>query len=333
MLFLDYCYVVLFKTISLFTSIFLFLGAIAFFTIFERKAMAAIQRRKGPNVVGFWGVLQAIADGLKLFFKEIIIPKRVAFSFFLISPMLVLMFGFYQWVIFFFSEEKTFTYINLTLLYFFTFSSFNVIAIFLSGWSSNSRYAFLGGVRAISQMLSYELIFALINLIIVILSESLNLIVIVLKQKIIWFIVPLLPVFVVFLIVILAETNRTPFDLSEAEAELVAGYNIEYSGIIFALFFLGEYLNMLFLSFIAVVYFFGGGAMGGFESDIFFICKILCISFFFIWIRATLPRYRFDQLMHICWKILLPFLLSYFIFVIFTKKFGFYFLELFSIFI
>lgn len=298
------------------------LGYVAFFTIAERKLMGSIQRRKGPDVVGFWGTFQAFADGMKLLFKEILLPYRVTLTIFMIGPSLVFFLSLVGWVVFPYNEKKIFSLINFSLLYVIISTGFNIYGLLLSGWSSNSRYAFLGGIRAVAQMISYELILALVNVIIIFLSGSINYSdIIYTQQKTLWFIIPLFPIFLIYLIVMLAETNRTPFDLAEAEAELVAGYNVEYSSIIFALFFLGEYTNMIFLSINAVLFFFGGWDLPlnlgvVLSAEIIFILKILFFCIFFIWIRATLPRYRYDQLMELCWKIILPFLFSFFLFLI-----------------
>jgi NADH-quinone oxidoreductase subunit H len=293
------------------------LGIVAFFTLGERKLMGSIQRRKGPNVVGFWGLLQALADGLKLLIKEILLPYKVSLLLFLIGPSLVFFLSLSGWIILPYSENRFFTIINLSLLYVLVSAGFNIYGLILSGWSSNSRYAFLGGVRATAQMISYELVLSLINFIIIFLSGSFNYNEIMfLQNKTIWYIFPLFPIFLIYLIVMLAETNRTPFDLAEAEAEPVAGYNLEYSSMLFALFFLGEYTNMIFLSINAVIFFFCGSYFFGISSESFFIVKVLCFCIFFIWVRATLPRYRYDQLMEIGWKLLLPLLFSI-LFIIF----------------
>jgi NADH-quinone oxidoreductase subunit H len=248
----------LFFFISLLLIFIFLLFTVAFFTLAERKLMAAIQRRKGPDVVGFWGFLQPLADGLKLLFKEIIFPYRSLKFLFLFSPMLIFSVSLIIWIVLPLSTNLIFSSIYYSILFTFILASLNVYGLILSGWASNSRYAFLGSIRAAAQMISYELIFGIINLIIIFCCNSCNYIDVILIQKNNWFIFLLLPIFLFFLIIILAETNRTPFDLAEAEAELVAGYNLEYSSIIFALFFLGEYSNMLFLSVLGACYFFGG---------------------------------------------------------------------------
>lgn len=291
--------------------------SIAFFTLAERKLMAHLQRRKGPDVVGFWGFLQPLADGFKLLFKEIIRPFKILNFLFFFSPIWIFFLSLINWVIVPFNP--TFLYfsnVNLSIFFNFVFASLNVYGLILSGWSSNSRYSFLGGIRATAQLIAYELIFGMLNIIIIFFSHSLNYVDIVLTQQTCWNVFPLFPLFLFFLIIMLAETNRTPFDLAEAEAELVAGYNLEYSGIIFALFFLGEYANMLFLSVLGVIYFFGGWLFFGQINLFIFIVKILSFCFFFIWIRATLPRYRYDQLMELGWIQLLPLIFGLFFFYI-----------------
>jgi NADH-quinone oxidoreductase subunit H len=281
--------------------------------------MGAIQRRKGPDVVGFWGILQPMADGLKLVVKELIFPMRASVFLFLAGPMVVFIVSLFGWIVIPQNEASVFSSISVAVLFTFVVSGLNIYGLVLAGWASNSRYAFLGAIRATAQMISYELVFGMINVIVILFSGSYNYVDIVLQQRVGIFVFPLFPVFIIFLIVMLAETNRTPFDLAEAEAELVAGYNVEYSSMMFALFFLGEYANMLLLSVVGALYFFGGwlpiigwgcgGALWLFFKSLFF-----CIMF--VWVRATLPRYRYDQLMSIGWKILLPLIFGLFIFYV-----------------
>lgn len=303
---------------------------VAFFTLAERKAMAAIQRRKGPNIIGIWGVLQPFADGLKLVVKEIIIPTKVNKFLFVFGPFLTLFLSFISWLAIPFEIYTRIFDLNNSLLYILVISSLGVYGILLSGWSSNSKYALLGALRSVSQMLSYEVSISLIILPIILLSNSLNLNTIIQTQKeTIWFIFPLLPIAIVFFISILAETNRAPFDLPEAEAELVAGYNVEYSAIMFAAFFLGEYTNILLMSSLFVIFFLGGGHYSLTKqlsstffnltiNSIFWIgifsVKSISITFIFIFVRANLPRFRFDQLMQLGWKIFLPLTLSFIFF-------------------
>jgi NADH-quinone oxidoreductase subunit H len=285
---------------------------VAFFTIGERKLMGATQRRKGPDVVGFWGFLQPIADGVKLVFKEMIFPYKSLIFILIISPMFVFILSLTSWAVIPLSFAKFLTNINLSILITLIMGGLSIYGIILAGWSSNSRYAFLGSIRATAQMLSYELVLGTINLFIAFFAGSYNYTDIVNSQQNIWFFFPLLPLFFIYIIVMLAETNRTPFDLTEAEAELVAGYNVEYSSIMFAMFFLGEYANMILLSLICVISFFGGW-LGGM---LFFLIKVLFFCSVFVWVRATLPRYRYDQLMDLGWKHLLPFCFGLFIFFI-----------------
>jgi NADH-quinone oxidoreductase subunit H len=285
--------------------------SIAYFTLAERKFIASVQRRCGPNVVGFWGLLQPLADGLKLVLKEIIIPNSSNQGLFIIAPLLTLILSFSGWVVIPNSFDSYIIDLTLSLMFILLISALGVYGILFAGWASNSKYAVLGGLRSISQMISYEVSISLIILPIILMSGSLNLIDIVYVQfKSVWFILPLLPLGIIFLISILAETNRTPFDLPEAEAELVAGYNVEYSSIIFAMFFLGEYSNILLMSSLFVILFLGGWDGLILNPELIFSIKIGIIVFFFIFIRANVPRYRYDQLMQLGWKIFLPLTLS-----------------------
>jgi NADH-quinone oxidoreductase subunit H len=292
----------------------------AFFTLGERKLMGSIQRRKGPDVVGFWGLLQALADGLKLLLKEFLIPSKSSIGLFVLGPCLVFFLALSTWVVLPHSPFFLTNFIFYSGVYVYILAGLNVFGLLFSGWASNSRYAFLGGMRAIAQMISYELIFGGINMCIFLFAQTFNYSEIILMQQFtVFFIFPLFPLFLIFLIVMLAETNRTPFDLAEAEAELVAGYNVEYSAMTFALFFLGEYANMLFLSFIGIILFLGGytifseGLLSQFFVSFIFLVKCSVFFIFFIWIRATLPRYRYDQLMEFGWQCLLPFIFSFFL--------------------
>lgn len=341
-----------FLFINLICKIIFILICIAFFTIAERKVMAAIQRRKGPNVVGIFGLLQPIADGFKLIIKERVIPIKSNWFFFLIAPLLVLTLSFMCWVIVPFTLEhdlslslydvsinfnqtnfERYTIIinewnhfndlsgNATFYYgilvLFAISSLNVYGIILAGWSSYSKYAFFGALRSAAQMISYEVSLTLVLLPIILLTGSLNFTEIIWVQiHNQWFLIILFPSFILFLISMVAETNRAPFDLPEAEAELVAGYNVEYSSIIFAMFFLGEYGNMIIMSSVITIFFCGGWANNLFNdwiilSAIIFIWKILIFCYIYILIRASLPRYRYDQLMDIGWKSFLPVALSF----------------------
>lgn len=289
--------------------------SIAFFTIAERKVLASIQRRKGPNVTGFWGTLQAIADGLKLIFKEVVIPVRANWILFLAAPSITLLIGLLIWVLIPFSDLNYLTNFDFSLLFVYALSSIGVYGVIGAGWSSNSKYAFLGSLRSAAQLISYEVSIGLLLLPIAICSNSFNLIEIVNQQSIgTWFCLPLLPTCVVFFISLLAETNRAPFDLPEAEAELVAGFNVEYSAMTFALFFLAEYSNMLWLSVIMAICFFGGWLSPIPllpDSSFWLILKTMFVCFMIIKVRANYPRYRYDQLMNLGWKVFLPFSIGY----------------------
>jgi NADH-quinone oxidoreductase subunit H len=297
--------------------------AVAFFTVAERKIMGAVQRRRGPNVVGFIGLLQALADGLKLFVKETTFPSNSNLAVFLLAPILSFLLSLIGWAVIPFSHKVVLADINLGILYIFAISSLNVYGLILAGWASNSKYAFLGALRSAAQMISYEISIGFIVLSIAVCVGSLNLSKIVLAQKEIWFIIPLFPLFVMFYISMLAETNRHPFDLPEAEAELVSGYNVEYSAMTFALFFLAEYSNMLLMSALSALLFLGGWMpffdifpLNLIPGSIWFSLKVAIGAIFFILTRATLPRYRYDQLMHLGWKCFLPLAIGYLMFTI-----------------
>lgn len=290
---------------------------VAIFTVSERKVLASVQRRRGPNVVGFWGILQAIADGIKLVIKETIIPSRSSPIFFIFAPMWVFITSFTGWAIIPFYYDNFFTDLEYSILYILVISSLGVYGIILAGWGSNSRYAFLGGLRSVAQLISYEVSLGLILLPIILATNSLNFCEIILVQeKTIWFALPFFPLFIIFFITILAETNRTPFDLPEAEAELVAGFNVEYASTIFALFFLGEYSSIILMSTFLVILFLGGWnpCIFFFAPILEFVIKIVFVCFFFILVRGALPRYRYDQLMSIGWKTFLPVTLVFFFF-------------------
>lgn len=292
--------------------------AVAFFTVAERKIMGAIQRRRGPNVIGFMGLLQALADGLKLFVKETTLPSNSNLIVFILAPMISFALSLISWAVIPFSYKLVVADINLGVLYLFAISSLNVYGILLAGWSSNSKYSYLGALRSAAQMISYEISIGFIVLTTVLCAGSFNLSNIVLAQTKIYFIVPLLPMFILFYISMLAETNRHPFDLPEAEAELVSGYNVEYSAMTFALFFLAEYSNMLLMSTFSSILFLGGWLpifnifpLYLFPGTFWLSLKIALGVVFFILTRATLPRYRYDQLMQLGWKSFLPLSLSF----------------------
>ena len=293
--------------------------SVAYFTIAERKIMGSIQRRKGPNVIGFLGLLQPLADGLKLFTKETILPSNSNIFLFLIAPVITFILSLIGWAVIPFSFKIVLADLNIGVLYLFAISSLSVYGIVIAGWSSNSKYPFLGALRSAAQMISYEVSIGFIIINVCICAGSFNLSNIVLAQKQIYYVVPLLPMFLIFIVSMLAETNRHPFDLPEAEAELVSGYNVEYSAMTFALFFLGEYANMLLMSSFVTVLFLGGWLpvsffLSGVPGSFWFSCKTILGVTFFIITRAALPRYRYDQLMYIGWKCFLPLSLSYLIF-------------------
>lgn len=290
------------------------LGAVAYLTYAERKVIAGMQMRKGPNVVGPFGLLQPLADGLKLFVKETVIPTSASTVVFVLAPMLTFALAMLGWAVIPLAQDWAIADINVGILYLFAISSLGVYGIIMAGWASNSKYAFLGAIRSAAQMVSYEVSIGFVIVTVLLLVGSLNLGDVIEAQRDGWFIFgPLLPMFVVFYISALAETNRLPFDLPEAEAELVAGYNVEYSSMTFALFFLGEYANMILMSGMAVVLFLGGWLppfdhpwLEAVPGPIWFALKTALMLFGFLWIRATLPRYRYDQLMRLGWKVFLP---------------------------
>jgi len=287
--------------------------ALAYLTYAERKVMAAMQLRMGPNVVGPFGLWQPFADALKLLAKETVIPIGANKVVFILAPMITFILAMVGWAVIPFDEGWVLADINVGILYLFAVSSLGVYGIIMAGWASNSKYAFLGALRSAAQMVSYEVAIGFVLITVLVCVGSLNLSDIVMAQQHVWFFIPLFPMFVIFVISSLAETNRAPFDLPEAESELVAGFNVEYSAMAFALFFLGEYANMILLSGLATVLFLGGWlAPFGIEpftwipGPIWFIVKVLAVLFIFLWVRATFPRYRYDQLMRLGWKVFLP---------------------------
>lgn len=312
---------ILITTLKILSIVVPLLIAVAYFTIAERKIMGAIQRRRGPNVIGFIGLLQPLADGLKLFAKETTLPTSTNTSIFLIAPGLTFILSLLSWAVIPFSKGIVICDINLGILYLFAVSALNIYGILFAGWSSNSKYAFLGAIRSAAQMISYEISIGFTVLSVVMCAGSFNLSNIVVAQEKIWFIFPLLPTFIIFYISMLAETNRHPFDLPEAEAELVSGYNVEYSAMTFALFFLGEYANMLLMSTFSAILFLGGWLpplnlifLNIIPGSIWLALKIIIGAVFFILTRATLPRYRYDQLMYLGWKCFLPLTIGYLLF-------------------
>jgi NADH-quinone oxidoreductase subunit H len=287
---------------------------VAYLTLFERKVIAAMQLRRGPNVVGPLGLLQPLADGLKLFLKETVIPTGANKVVFVIAPMLTFSLALIAWAVIPLGDGLVIADINVGVLYLFAISSLGVYGILMAGWSSNSKYAFLGGLRSAAQMVSYEVSMGFIMITVLMVAGSLNLTDIVkAQQNSMWFVIPLFPMAVIFFVSTLAETNRHPFDLPEAEAELVSGYNVEYSSMTFALFFLGEYANMILMSGMTTVLFLGGwlppfniAPFTWIPAPIWFALKVTLCLFVFVWARATLPRYRYDQLMRLGWKVFLP---------------------------
>ena len=287
--------------------------SVAYLTFVERKVIGAAQLRRGPNVVGPFGLLQPIADGLKLFLKETIIPSGASPVVFLLAPAVTFTLALVAWAVIPFDQGMVLANINVGILFLFAVSSLGVYGILMAGWASNSKYSFLGALRSAAQMVSYEISMGLVIVTVLMCVGSLNLSKIVLAQKDMWFVIPLFPMAVIFFISTLAETNRHPFDLPEAEAELVAGYNVEYSAMTFALFFLGEYANMILMAAMTSILFLGGwlplfdtAPFNMLPGPLWLALKIALVLFFFVWVRASFPRYRYDQLMRLGWKVFLP---------------------------
>jgi NADH-quinone oxidoreductase subunit H len=288
--------------------------AVAYLTYAERKVLGAMQLRQGPNTVGPFGLLQPMADGIKLLGKETIIPAGANRGLFVAAPMLTFGLALIAWAVIPFDYGWVLADINVGILYLFAISSLGVYGIIIAGWASNSKYAFLGALRSAAQMVSYEVSIGLVIITVLLCVGSLNLTQIVLAQQTVWFAVPLFPMFVVFFVSALAETNRAPFDLPEGESELSGGFMVEYSSMTFALFFLGEYANMILMSALTTILFLGGwlppfdvAPLNWIPGPIWFGLKIAFCLFVFIWVRATVPRYRYDQLMRLGWKVFLPF--------------------------
>lgn len=287
---------------------------VAYLTYAERKVIGAMQLRKGPNVVGPFGLGQPLADGLKLFIKETILPAGANKAVFIMAPMLTFILSLIAWAVIPFDSGMVLADINVGVLYLFAISSLGVYGVIMAGWASNSKYAFLGALRSAAQMVSYEVSIGFVMVTVLLCVGSLNLSAVVEAQRNLWFFIPLFPMFVIFFISTLAETNRHPFDLPEGESEIVAGFFVEYSAMSFALFFLGEYANMILMSAMTAILFLGGwlpiidiAPFNWIPGPIWLIAKICFVLFFFLWVRATFPRYRYDQLMRLGWKIFLPF--------------------------
>ena len=305
------------------------LVSVAMIVWLDRRVWAFVQKRQGPNVVGPFGLLQSVADALKYMFKEIIIPSSSNKVIFILAPIVTMTLALVSWAVIPFSATQVLADINVGILYLFAVSSLGVYGIIMGGWASNSKYPFLGAIRSAAQMVSYEVSIGVIIINVLLCVGSLNLNDIVIAQKNLWFVIPLLPMFVIFFISALAETNRPPFDLPEAEAELVAGYQTEYSGMMYAMFWLGEYANILLLCAMGAILFLGGWLS---PIDIFpftlvpgpiwLILKILLLFILFALVKAIVPRYRYDQLMRLGWKVFLPLSL---IWVVLTASYLFYF--------
>ena len=305
------------------------LVSVAMIVWLDRRVWAFVQKRKGPNVVGPFGLLQSLADALKYIFKEIIIPASSNKVIFILAPIITMTLALIAWAVIPFSENQVLADINVGILYIFAVSSLGVYGIIMGGWASNSKYPFLGSIRSAAQMVSYEVSIGIIIINVLLCVGSLNLNDIVLAQQNMWFIIPLFPMFVIFFISSLAETNRPPFDLPEAEAELVAGYQTEYSGMMYAMFWLGEYANILLMCALGSILFLGGwlSPLDFYPFDlipgaVWLIFKILFLFILFALVKAVVPRYRYDQLMRLGWKIFLPLSLIY---VVLTASYLFYF--------
>ena len=305
------------------------LVSVAMIVWLDRRVWGLVQKRKGPNVVGPFGLFQTLADALKYIFKEIIIPASANKVVFILAPIVTMTLALVAWAVIPMSEDLVLANINVGILYLFAISSLGVYGIIMGGWASNSKYPFLGAIRSAAQMVSYEVSIGIIIINVLLCVGSLNLNDIVIAQKELWYVIPLFPMFIIFFISALAETNRPPFDLPEAEAELVAGYQTEYSGMMYAMFWLGEYANILLMCAMGSILFLGGWLplmdiypLNIIPAPIWMILKILFLFLLFALIKAIVPRYRYDQLMRLGWKIFLPFSLIY---LVLTASFLFYF--------
>ena len=326
---LNYLSIIIEETYRILFLLVPLLVAVAMIVWLDRRVWAFVQKRRGPNVVGPFGLFQSLADFLKYIFKEIIIPASANKVIFILAPIITMTLALIAWAVIPFGESLVLSNINVGILYLFAVSSLGVYGIIMGGWASNSKYPFLGAIRSAAQMVSYEVSIGVIIINVLLCVGSLNLNDIVLAQKNIWFVIPLFPMFVIFFISALAETNRPPFDLPEAEAELVAGYQTEYSGMMYAMFWLGEYANILLMCALGSILFLGGWLspvdiypFNIIPGPFWMILKILLLFFIFAIIKAVVPRYRYDQLMRLGWKVFLPFSLIY---VVLTASFLIYF--------
>ena len=326
---MDYIYTLYLETYKILLLLIPILVSVALIVWFDRRVWGFVQKRRGPNVVGPFGLFQTLADALKYLLKEIIIPASANKTVFIIAPIVTMTLALSAWAVVPLSEKMIIADINVGILYIFAISSLGVYGIIMGGWASNSKYPFLGSIRSAAQMVSYEVSIGIIIINVLLCVGSLNLKDIVLAQENLWFVVPLFPMFVIFFISALAETNRPPFDLPEAEAELVAGYQTEYSGMMYAMFWLGEYANILLLCALGSILFLGGWLspvdiypLNAIPGVFWMVFKILLLFFMFAIIKAIVPRYRYDQLMRLGWKVFLPFSLLY---VVFTASFLVYF--------
>ena len=325
----EYLNIIVFDSLKILALLIPVLIAVALIVWVDRRVWGLVQLRKGPNVVGPFGLFQTVADALKYIFKEIIIPAGANKIIFILAPVVTMSLALLAWAVIPFGENLYVTNINVGILYLFAVSSLGVYGIIMAGWASNSKYPFLGALRSAAQMVSYEVSIGLVIITVLLCVGSLNLVDIVVAQKNIWFAIPLFPMFVIFFISALAETNRPPFDLPEAEAELVSGYQTEYSGMMYALFWLGEYANILLMCALGSILFLGGwlspldiAPFNLVPSPIWLIFKILLLFILFALVKAIVPRYRYDQLMRLGWKVFLPLSLFW---VVLTSGFLFYF--------
>ena len=326
---LNYLNIIFIETYKILFLLIPLLVAVAMIVWLDRRVWAFVQKRRGPNVVGPFGLFQSLADALKYVFKEIIIPASSNKIIFVLAPVVTMTLALISWAVIPFDENLVLSNINVGILYLFAISSLGVYGIIMGGWASNSKYPFLGSIRSAAQMVSYEVSIGVIIINVLLCVGSLNLTDIVMAQKNIWFIVPLFPMFIIFFVSALAETNRPPFDLPEAEAELVAGYQTEYSGMMYAMFWLGEYANILLMCAMGSILFLGGWLspldiypFNLIPNPLWLIFKILFLFILFALVKAIVPRYRYDQLMRLGWKIFLPFSL---VWVVITASYLFYF--------